>query len=85
MWIRDVLTMGAMEAGECKVLHVGAFVKGELHLFWMQFFQAQYMPFILYSYCFFFKKLIKGHCFGVVTNGGSVTHKYFHNNEKVGS
>jgi hypothetical protein len=62
-----------------------AFVEGELHLSWMQFFQAQFMPFILYSYCFFFKKLIKGHCPSMVTSGGSITHKCFHRNEKVGS
>jgi hypothetical protein len=36
-------------------------------------------------YCFFFKKLIRGHCPGVVTNGDNVTHKYFHRNEKAGS
>jgi hypothetical protein len=32
--------MGAVKAGECKALPVGAFVEGELHLSWMQFFQA---------------------------------------------
>jgi hypothetical protein len=84
MWIRDVLTMGAVKAGECKALPVGAFVEGELHLSWMQLFPSPFMPFILYSYCFFFKKLIRGHCLGVVTSGDSVTHKYFHRNEKVG-
>jgi hypothetical protein len=31
----------------------------------------------LYIYCFFFKKLVKGHSPGVVTNGGNVTHKHF--------
>jgi hypothetical protein len=85
MWIRDVLTMGAVKAGECKALPVGAFVEGELHLSWMQFFPSPFMPFIPYSYCFFFKKLIRGHCPGVVTSSGSVTHKYFHRNEKAGS
>jgi hypothetical protein len=34
---------------------------------------------------FFFKRLIRGHCPGVVTSSDSVTHKYFHRNEKVGS
>jgi hypothetical protein len=34
---------------------------------------------------FSFKKLIKGHCPGMVTSGGNVTHKRFHGNEKVGS
>jgi hypothetical protein len=46
------------------------------------------MPLFFYSfilYCFFFKRLIRGHCPGVVTSGDSVTHKYFCRNEKVGS
>jgi hypothetical protein len=46
------------------------------------------MPFILLFFifnCFFFKRLIRGHCPGVVTSGDSVTHKYFRRNEKVGS
>jgi hypothetical protein len=85
MWIRDVLTMGAVKAGEHKALPVGAFVEGELHLSWMKLFPISLMPFILYSYFFFFKKLIKGPYPGMVTSGGSVTHKYFHRNEKVGS
>jgi hypothetical protein len=42
-----------------------------------------FISFILY--CFFFKRLIKGHCPGVVTSGDSVTHKYFCRNEKAGS
>jgi hypothetical protein len=66
-----------------QALPVGAFVEGELHLSWMQFFPIPFMPFILY--CFFFKRLIKGHCPGVATSGDSFTHKYFHINEKAGS
>jgi hypothetical protein len=78
--------MGAVEARECKVLPVGAFVEGELQLSWMQFFPSPNSCLLFfYSYFFFFKKLIKGHCPGVVTSGGSVTHKYFHRNEKDGS
>jgi hypothetical protein len=33
-----------------------------------------------YLFIFSFKRLIRGHCPGVVTSGGSVTHKYFHIN-----
>jgi hypothetical protein len=86
MWIRDVLTMGAVRARECKVLPVGAFVEGELHLVLDAIFSKPnscLLFFILYF--FFFKKLIRGHCPGVVISGGSVTHKYFHRNEKAGS
>jgi hypothetical protein len=38
-----------------------------------------------FLYFFFFKRLIKEHCPGVVTSGDNVTHKYFHRNEKVSS
>jgi hypothetical protein len=65
---------------------MGAFVEGELHLSWMQLFPSPFMPFILCSLLFFFfKKLIRGHCPGMVTSGGNITHKYFHRNEKAGS
>jgi hypothetical protein len=40
---------------------------------------------LLFYTVFFFKRLIRGHCPSMVTNGDSVTHKYFHRNEKVGS
>jgi hypothetical protein len=39
----------------------------------------------LFFIAFSFKKLIRGHCPGVVTSGGNVTHKHFHGNEKAGS
>jgi hypothetical protein len=32
--------MGAVESRGCKVLPVGAFVEGELHLSWMQIFPS---------------------------------------------
>jgi hypothetical protein len=32
--------VGAMRAKDAKMLPVGAFVEGELHLSWMHFFQA---------------------------------------------
>jgi hypothetical protein len=83
-WIRDVLANGCSEGKGCKALPVGAFVEGELHLSWMQFFPSPFMPFVSF-YCFFFKEIIRGHCPGVVTSGGNVTHKYFHRNEKAGS
>jgi hypothetical protein len=38
-------------------------------------------PMPLFFYFFFFKRLIMGHCLGVVTSGDSVTHKYFCRNE----
>jgi hypothetical protein len=56
MWIRDVLTMGAVKTGECRALPVDAFVEGELHLSWMQLFPSPFMPFILYSLFFFLQE-----------------------------
>ena len=70
------------------MLSVGAFVEGELYLSWMQFFQARSC---LYSFIYFFlllflfiQELTIGHCLGMVTIADSVTHKYFHRDEKVG-
>jgi hypothetical protein len=35
------------------------------------------MPFIFYLIVFSFKRLVRGHCPGVVTSGDNVTHKHF--------
>jgi hypothetical protein len=73
------------------VLPVGAFVEGKLYLSWMHFFPSPFLPlfflFLFYSFiCFFFvKELNRGHCLGMVSRADSVTHKYFHRDEKVGS
>jgi hypothetical protein len=72
------------------MLSVGAFVEGELYLSWMHFFQARF-AFILFLALFFYllflfiQGLTRGHCLGMVTRADSVTHKYFHRDEKVGS
>jgi hypothetical protein len=73
------------------VLSMGIFVESDLYLSWMQFFQAHSC---LYSFSFFillfsfsssFQGLTRGHCLGMVTRANSVTHKYIHRDEKVGS
>jgi hypothetical protein len=56
------------------MLSVGAFVEGELYRSWMHFFQF-----------LFIQGLTRGHCLGMVTRADSVTHKYFHRDEKAGS
>jgi hypothetical protein len=92
-WSRDVQAGGCNEGQGCKMLTVGAFVEGELYLSWKQFFPSPFMPFILFLLfhflllflSFFAQEIIMGHCPGVVTSGDSVTHKYFHRNEKAGS
>jgi hypothetical protein len=75
------------------MLSVGAFVEGELYLSWMHFFQV--LAFILFLPLFFYllflllflfiQGLTRGHCLGMVTRADSVTHKYFHRDEKAGS
>jgi hypothetical protein len=59
-------------------LPVGASEEGEMHLVMDANFSKPIHAFYLYSYCFFsFKRLVRGHCPGVVTSGGNVTHKHF--------
>jgi hypothetical protein len=72
------------------VLPVGAFVEGELYLSWMHFFQAHSFLYSFYScfillFAFFVQELTRGHCLGMVTRADSVTHKYFHRDEKASS
>ena len=71
------------------MLSVGAFVEGEMYLSWMQFFQARscLYSFLLFSFSSsfsFIQGLTRGHCLGMVTRADSVTHKYFHRDEKAG-
>jgi hypothetical protein len=44
------------------------------------FFPSPFLPLF-----FFIQGLTRGHCLGMVTSADSVTHKYFHRDEKVGS
>jgi hypothetical protein len=72
-------------------LPMGAFVRRQVVPVLDAFFPSPFLPFIIFvilsfiAFSFFVQELIRGHCPGVVTSGGSVTHKYFHRNEKVGS
>jgi hypothetical protein len=76
-----------------EMLPMGAFVRRQAILVLDAFFPSPFLPFILIlfillsfiAFPFFVQELIRGHCPSVVTSGGSVTHKYFHRNEKVGS
>jgi hypothetical protein len=69
------------------ILPVGAFVEGELYPSWMQFQALSCLYSFLFFICFFFlfQGLTRGHCLGVVTRADSVTHKYFHRDDKAGS
>jgi hypothetical protein len=54
-------------------------------------FPSLVLAFILFFYLLFLllflfiQGLTRGHCLGMVTRADSVTHKYFHRDEKVGS
>jgi hypothetical protein len=73
------------------MLSVGAFVEGELYPSWMQFFQAlsclyYFLLFAFFLLLFLFiQGLTKGNFLGMVTRVDSVTHKYFHRDDKAGS
>jgi hypothetical protein len=57
---------------------MGASEEGEIHLVMDENVSKSHsMPFILLSYFFSFKRLVRGHCPGVVTSGDNVTHKHF--------
>jgi hypothetical protein len=59
-------------------LPVGASEESELHLV-MDANVSKPIQCLLsfYLIAFSFKRLVRGHCHGVVTSGDSVTHKYF--------
>jgi hypothetical protein len=72
------------------MLSVGAFVEASCTCHGCNFFQARSC---LYSFLYllflllflFIQWLTGGHCLGMVTRADSVTHKYFHRDEKAGS
>jgi hypothetical protein len=72
------------------MLSVGAFVEGELYPSWIQFFPNPFLPLFFLYFIFlllflFIQGLTGGHCLVMVTRADSVTHKYFHRDEKAGS
>jgi hypothetical protein len=74
-----------------EMLPVGAFVRRRAVPVMDAFFPSPFLSFILILFILlsfiaflFVQELIRGHCLGVVTSGDSVTHKYFHRNEKAG-
>jgi hypothetical protein len=67
------------------ILPVGAFVEGELYLSLMQIFPSPFCFYLLFLLFLFIQGLTRGHYLGVMTRADSVTHKYFHCGDKVGS
>jgi hypothetical protein len=76
---------GAVKAGKCKAYLWEPLYKASCTCPGWKCFQAHSCLLFLFFISFSFKKLIRGHCPGVVTSGGNVTHRHFHGNEKVGS
>jgi hypothetical protein len=91
MWSRDVQACGCSEGQGCKSVTCGCLCRRRVVPVMDAFFPSPFLPlFFLFFYFlllffFFAQELIRGHCLGMVTSGDSVTHKYFHRNEKVGS
>jgi hypothetical protein len=72
------------------MLSVGAFVEVDLYPSWMQFFPSPFLPLFFSLFAFsssflFIQGLTRGHCLSMLTRADSVTHKYFHRDEKASS
>jgi hypothetical protein len=75
-----------------EMLLMGAFVRRQdvpildaffqAHSFFLLLFFSFFYILFLFLFC---SRIIRGHCPGLVISAGSVTHKYFQRNEKVGS
>jgi hypothetical protein len=56
---------------------VGAFIEGELHLVMDAIVSLPIQCLLLFVFfLFLFKRIVGGHCLGVVTSGDSVTRKH---------
>jgi hypothetical protein len=70
--------MGAVMIGECMAYLWVPLKRVSCTLSWMQMFPSPFNAFYLfYLIVFSFKRLVRGHCPGVVTSGDNVTHKHF--------
>jgi hypothetical protein len=71
--------MGAVMTGECMAYLWVPLKRVSCTLSWMQMFPSPFNAFYLFLIAFFFsfKRLVRGHCPGVVTSGDNVTHKHF--------
>jgi hypothetical protein len=88
MWSRDVQACGCSEDQGCKSVTCGCLCRRRVVPVMDAFFPSLFLPLFFYSFilfCFFVQELIRGHCLGMVTKVGNVTHKHFYRDEKVGS
>jgi hypothetical protein len=76
--VGDVWARGAVMTGKCSYYLWVPLKRVSCTLSWMQLFP---IPFnVFFSLCliaFFFKRIVGGHCPGMVTSGDTVTHKHF--------
>ena len=76
--VRDVWAMGAVITGKCMAYLWVPLKRVSYTLSWMQMFPTPFNSiYIFYLIAFSFKRLVRGHCPSVVTNGNNVTHKHF--------
>jgi hypothetical protein len=77
-WYGDVWAMGAVMTGKCMAYLWVPLKRVSCTLSWMQMFPSPFNAFLpFYLIAFSFKRIVGGHCPGVVTSGDSVTHKHF--------
>jgi hypothetical protein len=83
--VRDVWAMGAVIAGKCMAYLWVPLKRVSYTLSWMQMFPSPFMPFILYSYCFFFQEASQGTLSWRGDQWWQCYLQAFHGNEKAGS
>jgi hypothetical protein len=70
--------MDTVMTGECMAYLWVPLKRMSCTLSLMQMFPSPFNAFYLFILLFFsFKRLVRGHCPGVVTSGDNVTHKHF--------
>jgi hypothetical protein len=84
--VGDVWARGAVMTGKCRSYLWVPLKRVSCTLSWMQLFPSPFNAFLLFILLSFsFKRIVGGHCPGVVTSGDKCYPQAFHGDEKVGS
>ena len=79
--------VGAVRAKDEKNVTCGCLCRRRVVPIIDALFPSPFLPLLFYSFIaflfLFVQELVRGHFPGVVTSGGSITHKYFHKNERL--
>jgi hypothetical protein len=81
--VRDVWARGAVIAGKCMAYLWVPLKRVSCTCHGCKCFQAHSCLLSFIFIAFSFKRLVRGHCPGVVTSGGNVTHKHFTNMRRL--